>query len=270
MENKRYQILLTNDDGIQSPGLWAAAQALSHLGYVTVAAPREQATSMGRSMPPSSDGKITPVNMRVGEQDWTVYAIGGTPAQAVFHAIEELLPQKPDLLVSGINYGENVGSGVTISGTVMAALEGAAHGIPALAMSAQLLDKNWYDYSDLDFSGAAYFTELFARKLLEGQMPPDMAVLKVDVPFQATPQTPWRVTRQGLHSYYRASVLREGALDGNVSVQVKIDVKPGEVPENTDIHALLFDQVVSVTPLSLDMTSRLDIAQFEKQLREKE
>src|SRR5512142_579577 len=185
MERKRFQILLTNDDGINSPGLWAAAAALGHLGYVTVAAPRDQATSMGRAMPPASDGKITPVQMRIGEQDWTVYAVGGTPAQAVFHAVEELLPEKPDLVVSGINYGENVGSGITGSGTVMAALEGAAHGIPALAMSAQLLAETWYDYSDLDFSGAAHFTEFFARKLLEGELPPDMAVLKVDVPYKA-------------------------------------------------------------------------------------
>ncbi len=267
MQMKRYQILLTNDDGINSPGLWAAAAALSHVGYVTVAAPREQATSMGRSMPPSSDGKITPVIMRVNEQDWTVYAVGGTPAQAVFHAVVELLPEKPDLVVSGINYGENVGSGVTISGTVMAALEAAAHGIRALAMSAQLLAQTWYDYSDLDFSAAAYWTEFFARKLLEEQMPPDVAVLKVDVPSNANEQTPWRVTRQALHRYYRASVVREGSIDQNASVKVRVDVQPGEVPEDTDVHALLFDHVVSVTPLSLDMTSRIDLGQFESQLR---
>ncbi len=267
MNAKRYQILLTNDDGINSPGLWAAAEALSRLGYVTVAAPREQATSMGRSMPPTSDGKITPVAMRVGEQDWTVYAVGGTPAQAVFHAIEELLPHKPDLVVSGINYGENVGSGVTISGTVMAALEGAAHGIPSLAMSAQLLESNWFDYSDLDFSGAAYFTEYFARKILEAQLPQDVAVLKVDVPFKATAETPWRVTRQALHRYYRASVVRDGSIDENALVKVRIDVKPGEAPEDSDVHTLLFDRVVSVTPISLDMTSRVDLNAFETQLR---
>ena len=268
METKRYQILLTNDDGIKSPGLWAAAAALSHLGYVTVAAPREQATSMGRAMPPDSDGRITPVTMRIADQDWTVYAVGGTPAQAVFHAVAELLPEKPDLVVAGINYGENVGTGITGSGTVMAALEGAAHGIPALAVSAQLLAANWYDYSDLDFSGAAYFTEFFARKLLGGEMPPDVAVLKVDVPFGATQQTPWRVTRQAMHRYYRASVTREGSIDSNASVKVRVDVKPGEAPEDSDVHALLFDHVVSVTPLSLDMTARLDLGQFESKLRD--
>jgi 5'-nucleotidase len=275
MEKRRYQILLTNDDGIQSPGLWAAAEALSRLGYVTVAAPREQATSMGRAMPPASDGKLTPVQMRIGEQDWTVYAVGGTPAQAVFHAVEELLPDLPDLIVSGINYGENVGSGITISGTVMAALEGAAAGIPALAVSAQLLEATWFDYSNLDFSGAAYFTEFFARKLLESRQAgiplageQDVALLKVDVPYGATPATPWRITRQSLHRYYRASVDPRRSFDENASVRVRVDVKPGETPEDTDVHTLLFDHAVSVTPISLDMTARLDLLQYEKKLRE--
>jgi 5'-nucleotidase len=274
MEKRRYQILLTNDDGINSPGLWAAAEALSHLGYVTVAAPREQATSMGRSMPPASDGKLTSVQMRIGEQNWTVYAVGGTPAQAVFHAVEELLPQRPDLVVSGINYGENVGSGITISGTVMAAMEGAAAGIPALAVSAQLLESNWFDYSNLDFSGAAYFTEYFARLLLESResdlaLPgeQDVAVLKVDVPYQATLETPWRITRQSLHRYYRASVDPRRSFEETASIRVKVDVKPGETPEDTDVHTLLFDHIVSVTPISLDMTSRVDLSQYEKKLR---
>jgi len=225
-------------------------------------------------MPPASDGKLTSVQMRIGEQSWTVYAVGGTPAQAVFHAVEELLPQKPDLVVSGINYGENVGSGITISGTVMAALEAAAAGIPALAVSAQLLENTFFDYSNLDFSGAAYFTEFFARKLLESreQGSPvageqDVAVLKVDVPFQATPDTPWRLTRQSLHRYYRASVDPRGSFEENASVKVRVDVKPGETPEDTDVHTLLFDHVVSVTPISLDMTARVDLSEFEKRLR---
>ena len=274
MENRRYQILLTNDDGINSPGLWAAAQALSRLGFVTVAAPRDNSTSMGRSMPPASDGKLSAVQMRIGEQDWIVYAVGGTPAQAVFLAVEELMPQKPDLVVSGINYGENVGSGITVSGTVMAAIEGAAAGIPALAVSAQLLESNWFDYSNLDFSGAAYFTEFFARKLLESreQGSPvagekDVALLKVDVPYQATPDTPWRITRQSLHRYYRASVDPRGSFEENASIKVRVDVKPGETPEDTDVHTLLFDHIVSVTPISLDMTARVDLSEFEKRLR---
>jgi len=77
------QILLTNDDGIRSPGLWAAAQALSRLGAVTIAAPREQASGAGRSLPGTSDGLIREETVEVHGQQWKAYAVGGTPAQAV-------------------------------------------------------------------------------------------------------------------------------------------------------------------------------------------
>jgi 5'-nucleotidase len=153
-------------------------------------------------------------------------------------------------------------------------MEGAAAGIPALAVSAQLLESNWFDYSNLDFSGAAYFTEYFARLLLESResdlaLPgeQDVAVLKVDVPYQATLETPWRITRQSLHRYYRASVDPRRSFEETASIRVKVDVKPGETPEDTDVHTLLFDHIVSVTPISLDMTSRVDLSQYEKKLR---
>src|SRR3972149_2595964 len=132
---KPRQILLTNDDGIQSPGLWIAAKALSELGFVHVVAPRDQFSGAGRSLPITSDGLIRAQPMHVNGQDWTVYSVGGTPAQAVLHAILEVLPKPPELVVSGINYGENLGTGVTVSGTVGAALEAASLGIPALAIS---------------------------------------------------------------------------------------------------------------------------------------
>ena len=129
------QILLTNDDGIQSPGLWSAAEALSEIGFVNVVAPRDQFSGSGRSFPTSSDGAIQPQEIEVHGKHWTVYAVGGTPAQTVSHAILEILPEYPDILVSGINYGENVGIGITASGTVGAAMEAASLGIPSLAVS---------------------------------------------------------------------------------------------------------------------------------------
>jgi 5'-nucleotidase len=200
---EKCQILLTNDDGIHSPGLWAAAEALSDLGYVTVAAPRDQSSGMGRSLPLSSDGVIRPEMLRVRGKEWTVYAVGGTPAQAVLHGILEIMPQRPDLVVSGINYGENVATGVTISGTVGAAMEAASHGIPALAASLETDREHHLSYStEIDFSTAAYFTSYFARKMLEKQFPPEVDLLKVDVPSNATPQTPWQVTRLAHQRYY--------------------------------------------------------------------
>lgn len=269
------QILLTNDDGIESPGLWAAAQALSALGFVHVVAPREQSTGAGRSLPVSSDGIIREEEVQVHGQNWKVYAIGGTPAQAVLHAVLEILPQingnpqKPDLVVSGINYGENLGSGVTTSGTVGAALEGAALGIPSLAVSLEVDKKHHYSYSEeVDFTAAANFTAYFARLLLEKRMPHDVDVLKVDIPCDASPHTPWEITRLSHKPNFEATAPERSSweMPARLGYQLSANLEDGAL--DTDVYALHMRRVVSVTPLSLDLTSRVDLRNFEMQLRE--
>jgi 5'-nucleotidase len=266
---RRIQILLTNDDGINSPGIWAAAEALSELGFVTVAAPREQASSSGRSLPPSSDGKIEARMLPIGEQQWQVYAIGGTPAQAVLHTLLELMPDRPDLVVSGINYGENVGQSITISGTVGAAMEGAAMGIPSMAVSLQLEPGGDYfgNSHSVDFSTAAYFTKLMAKMLLEKQLPAEVDLIKVEVPMCATPETGWRITRLARQRYYHPVAQRKGGLDsqGYIGAEIKIDYDALE--KDSDIHTLVIDKMVAITPISLDMTARVDLGALEQSLR---
>ncbi len=262
------QILLTNDDGIQSPGLWAAAEALSSLGFVTVAAPRDQSSGTGRSLPLTSDGIIQPEIVTVDGKDWTVYAVGGTPAQAVQHGILEIMPARPDLVVSGINYGENVGTGVTISGTVGAALEAAAMHIPALAVSLETEQRHHLSYStEVDFSATAYFTAYFARLLLERSFPKDVHLLKVDVPAGATPQTPWRVTRLARQRYYEPLPPKRKAW----SVPDRIGYQRVEMldqeQEGSDVYVLRAERLVSVTPISLDLTSRVDFDELERLMR---
>ena len=122
MNVKKPQILLVNDDGILSPGLWAAAEALSSLGFVTVAAPRVQHSGAGRSLSNDADGKVVPTTLKIGSQEWICYAVGGSPSQSVQIGIHAILKGLPDLVVSGINYGENPANDVTMSGTVGAAL----------------------------------------------------------------------------------------------------------------------------------------------------
>jgi 5'-nucleotidase len=262
------QILLTNDDGIKSPGLWAAAEALSDLGFVTVAAPQQQSSGMGRSMPASSDGTIRTKIIRIRGKEWTVHAVGGSPAQAVLHGILEIMPQSPDLVVSGINYGENVATGVTISGTVGAALEAASHGIPALAMSLETGREHHRSYStDIDFSTAAWFTVLFARNLLEKVFPSDVDLLKVDVPARATKQTPWQVTHIARQPYY-VPVLRERkSWEEPGVVDYVEDAILDEEFKGSDVYVLRVRQEVSVTPVSLDLTSRVDPDELERILR---
>lgn len=265
------QILLTNDDGIESPGLWSAAEALSTLGFVNVVAPRDQFSGAGRSMPIYSDGMIAPQKMTVKGKDWTVFSVGGTPAQAVLHAVLEILPQPPHLVVSGINYGENLGTGITVSGTVGAALEAAALGIPALAISVETDQEYHLTYSkEIDFTASAHFTTFFGRILLSRQMPKDVHVLKVDVPANATLTTPWKVTRLSTLRYYEPLAPQRASWDipGTVSYQVAKDAKK-DAPD-TDVYAVRVAKVVSVTPISLDLTSRVELEEFEKELRGQE
>lgn len=260
-------ILLTNDDGIDSPGLRAAAQALANVGWVTVVAPNAQCTGAGRSMPSTSPGGIEIHSQTVNGGDWDVYAVEGTPAQAVQHGILEIAPRRPDLVVAGINYGENVGTGVTVSGTVGAALEAAAFGLPALAVSLETPREYHLSHSEaIDFSAAAYFTGFFARLLLSAPRQPDVDVWKVEVPAGATPATPWRVTRISRQRYYAPLKPERASLTESGRLGYDRELAPGLEPDS-DVAALVVDRVVSLTPLSLDLTSRLDLEAWEKTLR---
>ena len=269
MSTSKPQILLTNDDGILSPGLWAAAASLSRLGFVTVTAPRDQASGMGRSLPNTSDGIIEEKRVDVNGQEWTVYSIGGSPAQTVLHGILEVMKRKPDLVVSGINYGENIASGVTISGTVGAALEGAALGVPSMAVSLEADTKYHLSYSeDLSFSVAAEFTYRFARLLLEKEFPADVDVLKVDVPSDATVDTPWQLTHVSRQRYYEplATERKTWGENGVITYRQAADLE--NEPEDTDVYALRRKRWVSVSPLSLDLTSRVNFDELDDLLRE--
>lgn len=262
------QILLTNDDGIHSPGLWMAARELSQLGYVHVVAPRDQLSGSGRSLPTSSDGMITAQSMEVNDKTWQVYAVGATPAQAVLHGVLEVMPRKPDLVVSGINYGENLGTGITVSGTVGAAMEAASMGIPALAISLETCQEYHLSYStDIDFSIAGYFTVYFGRMLLKHILPPDVHVLKVDVPSNATRDTPWVVTRLSRTPYYEPLPPNRESWDKPGSIPYHVSNEPLDSQKDSDVYALRVQKLVSVTPLSLDLTSRVDMNDLDQLLR---
>lgn len=260
-------ILLTNDDGIQSPGLRAAAEALAALGWVTVVAPREQWSGAGRSLPSTTGGVIHARKQEIGGDHWEVFAVDGTPAQAVQHGLLELVPRRPDLVVSGINYGENVGSGITISGTVGAAMEAASMGIPSLAVSLETPKEYHLSHSDeIDFSAAAHFTRFFASLLLTMPCPPDVDLLKVDIPADATPQTAWRLTRLSRQRYFLPVKPQRDSFADRARVDYSRFIEPGLEP-NSDVAALANERIVSATPLSLDLTSRIDLAGWERELR---
>ena len=266
--NRKPQILLTNDDGIESPGLWAAASSLSEFGFVHVAAPREQSSGSGRSLSSSSDGVIDVREVTIDGKTWKVHAVGGTPSLTVMYALLEILPEFPDLIVSGINFGENIGSGITTSGTVGAALEGADMGVRSLAVSLETRREHHYSLSsEVDFSAAAHFTALFSRMLLSGALPSDVDILKVDVPSDATVETPWEITRLSRIRYFQPVAPERDSWSTPARMGYRHAYDNSQDEKDTDAYALCVRRVVSVTPLSLDLTSRLDLRDFEAALR---
>ncbi len=265
---KPYQILLTNDDGIQSPGLWAAAETLSQLGYVHVAAPRDQVSGTGRSMPLNSDGIITPQQVQVNGKDWTVYSIGGTPAQTVDYAVLEIMERPPDLVVSGINYGENPGVGITASGTVGAALEGASLDIPSIAISLETDPSEYLNYStEIHFAAAAHFALFFSRLFLERKLPPDVRVLNINVPSNATVDTPWEITRLARQRYFDPVRPKRSDWSQPEPIGLRLAYDPVQDPSDCDLYVLRVKRHVSVTPLSLDLTARVSLPELEDYLR---
>jgi 5'-nucleotidase len=148
---------------------------------------------------------------------------------------------------------------VTISGTVGAALEGASFGVPGLAISLQVNPTYHLSHSNhIDFSTAAYFTRQFATLLLALDPVSDVDVLKVEVPEGATAATPWRVTRLSRTRYYLPEKPDRRHLNDPGHMGYRLEVELKRLEPDSDVSALV-DGVVSVTPLSLDLTSRVDM-----------
>lgn len=251
----RPNILVTNDDGVHSPGLHAAVHGVADLGRVEIVAPLRQQTAMGRALAADKSDAMRPVDLAIDGRGVKAWACDASPAFSVRHGLACLTDFRPDLVVSGINYGENLGSSITGSGTVGAALQAADQGIPAIAISLETGIDDIHDYGEQDWAAAAHFLRLFAGVMLGGGLPFDVSVLKIDVPSGATAETPWRLTRLSPHSFYGIDLPGASTASRLGDYRITKSVAANE-PLDTDVHALAVDKVVSVTPLSLDMTSR--------------
>ena len=259
-------ILVTNDDGIESVGLWAAVEALMPLGEVLVVAPDRQWSGGGRSMPPHVTGRIRPITRQVCGEAVEAYAVDATPALAVQHAVLELATRPLSLAVSGINFGLNLATEVTISGTVGAALEASAFDIPALAVSLEM-DPAYHLTGDAsaDYSVAMACIQQFAWHQMIHAPAHDVDVLNINVPSGATACTPWRLTRLSRRRHFDPQVPDRSAGQGRPGYATIGDL--GQVELDSDIWALRVDRVISVTPLSLDLTSRCDLTATDASLR---
>ncbi len=255
------QIVLTNDDGINSPGLWAMAEKLASLGDLWVVAPNVQYSGSGRCFFRESDGIIEERESKVRGFNIRAFAIGGSPAQSVFHAVKEILPVPPALVVSGINYGENLGNIVTSSGTVGAAIEAGGLGLKSIAISLEIAPEDGYlNYSDnVNFDPAAEFGQKFAKMIISKGLPEGVDILKIDVPKNATLSTPWRLTRVSRISEMNKKINRT-----DFGQPAPIDWFPEYdhclVEPDSDIQAVCHESIVSVSPMTIDMTAKNDFS----------
>jgi len=229
-------ILLTNDDGYGAEGLRVLAEALEDFATVSIVAPFAEQSGAAQSLTLRRPIVVHPKS----ERHW---AVEGTPADAVIVALHKLLPERPDLVISGINHGANMGENVYYSGTVGAAREAALHHIPSVAMSL-CAGKNNHN-----FSNAAKIARSTAEIILEEGLP-DQVLLNINVP------EPWkggvRFTRQS--KKITRNQLSEGKdPKGRTYYWIFEQKFEKDVEPDTD-YAAVFAGVVSVTPLHLDPT----------------
>ena len=229
-------ILLTNDDGIEAEGLRELASALEGLGTVSVVAPSREQSGSAQSL----TLRQPIVCHTAGERRW---AVDGTPADCIIVALHKLLPERPDLVISGINHGGNLGENVYYSGTVGAAREAAIHHLPAMAVS--LVSKS----AAPRFDAAARLTRSAAELILHEGLP-EQVLLNVNVP------DPWggavRFTRQS--QKITRNQLSEGKDPRGRTYFWLFEQKLDKDVEPDTDYAAISARAVSITPLHLDPT----------------
>lgn len=240
-------ILLTNDDGAESVGLRALKQELDSLGKLVVVAPAEERSAVSHALTIHQ-----PIRVREIEEDH--YSLTGTPVDCVLFAVRKLLPRLPDLVLSGINNGPNLGDDILYSGTVAAAREAALYRVPALAVS--LVTRN----ENPNFSPAAAFIKKIVQELYPGRIPQG-SFLNVNIP-EGDPRD-YRFTRQG-SKLVASSIQEKSDPRGRTYYWIGPDESEWVVEADTDYQAIK-DRVVSITPLQRDQTDYRTLRWYNKE-----
>ena len=229
------KILIVNDDGIRAEGIRCLAEMAREFGQVWVVAPKEQCSAMSHRITVKNRLKVMKEDFPV--DDVMAYSVTGTPADCVKIAIEHILPEKPDIVFSGINHGFNVGYDIVYSGTVGAAMDALLHGIPTIAYSAKMSD----DFAKMggEFGVAKKYFSIVTRGILE-QEASLTEIWNVNFPGCEPEEVEgilWN-RQPGLKNYYLDRYDRY-EIDGDSFECEPVNIQACEaMPEGTDIHAI--------------------------------
>jgi len=233
-------VLLTNDDGLSSPGLLALRQAIAEVATTVVVAPERNWSAASSARTFYDPLRVDPTTMADGSP---AFVCTGTPGDCVALSALGILDRRPDLVVSGINIGANLGQDVTYSGTVAAAMEGIAAGIPSIAISL-------YGDRQSDFRPAGHFAARLAREVNTRGIEPNV-LLNVNVPSGAINGV--AITRLGKRHYRDELVIRHDPR-GRPYYWIGGDEPEGSLDEGTDTAAIA-NGYISVTPLHFELTN---------------
>lgn len=249
-------ILVTNDDGVQAPGLLALAQEMRKLGKVTVFAPDKNWSASGHVKTMDRPLRVRETTLADGS---SAYTSDGAPSDCVALPLLGLIQEKIDIVVSGINPNANLGHDVTYSGTVTAAMEAVIDGLPGIAVS---LDSPENNKSKLDYSAAASVARQVTRRVLKKGLP-EGVVLNVNVPYLPKDELKgFMITRQGLR-LYRDELDRRFDPRGRPYYWIGGQAPTGVDEPGTDFGALRAGYV-SITPLQLDLTHHKMVDELKK------
>ncbi len=238
--------MVSNDDGIRSEGILALASALKRIGTVYVVAPDRERSAASHSLTLHRP-------LRVEEVAPRMYAVDGTPTDCISLAVNGVLPVRPDIIVSGINKGGNLGEDVSYSGTVSAAMEGTLLNIPSIAVSLVAREK-------FEFKAAAAFAAKLVRYVYKKGLPKD-TLLNVNVPLTKNIKG-CKITKQGKR-FFSDAVVEKVDPRGKKYYWIGGDIERWEGGEDTDFHAVT-SGYISITPLHLDMTNYPSINELRR------
>lgn len=242
-------ILVTNDDGVYAPGIRALFDAMQSLGEAVIVAPERDKSAVSHSLTMNRP-------LRVVELEKNVYTLDGTPTDCVTLGINKILPVRTDLIVSGINPGQNLGDDISYSGTVSAAIEGTMYGVPSLAFS--LTGPPPYRFE----VAAAVAWKLTSMALIWGQ--PAGTLLNINIPPLAAAEIKgFRFTRQGTRRY-KDSIQETYDPWGRKHYWIGGGTVEWGGGEGTDAHAVQ-EGYISVTPIQLDLTNVAGLDYLERE-----